>query len=594
MDINYTKRKVELSSEIEKLKKEIQYIIDTKKNQKNDTLNSNENSNDNDNDNDNHDLNKIKKEKIALLKQLTLEFKDIINKEKHNLKKLNEFKLVSRQIDSIEFGAAKKKNNDAIEKAKKNKELREKASKEFYNFLKKEEEYNKIDSKLLPGILFLHKDILNAYGECPYIEINYSKELFEDNSEKNLEYLEYLEKEYNNITKYYEEKRQEWLDNKSDKGKIYYDLYNKIIKKEDLNDLINEKNVLDTLLNNLILDTLNDIQKNIYIEAKNFIEEYNTFTIKTKRIKEKYKVFTNDLSIIQSESNLCINEYFTLKYGIHIYINEFVKNNNTTINLYNQDLFNEYLKKYNETIESIDQKNKYVNNTLKNLKNDLFLYLSKKENNNILNNSNVNKKNEQIGKYYKKWSDLKQDEKNERLESFAKYHIKKLLLNDKNNNENNKNKSIIELNDEEVDKKSDELNKLLKESLDNKEITYKDLNWNIKKGIISNIKNLEYDEERHVFYIKINFTANKRKSSKKTILNKEIEKIINKEILSFIIEWMSKCNIDDITEKDIDTQKNECIENIKIKLKIKKINNDDKNILLSKFNEFYSVVKLNT
>lgn len=581
MEVNYTKRKLELSSEIEKLKKEIQYIIDTKKgtNSNNPEVDNNINFSEVNSDaKDNQiDLNKIKKDKIALLKQLTIEFKDIISKEKYNLKKLNEFKLVSRQIDSIEFGAAKKKNNDAIEKAKKNKELREKASKEFYNFLKKEEEYNKIDSKLLPGILFLHKDILNAYGECPYIEIKYPNELFIENNSRTADIDTY------NITKYYEDKRKEWLDNKEDKGKIYYNLYNKIINKEDLNDFINEKNVLDNLLNNLILDTLNDIQKNIYIEAKNFIEEYNTITIKTKRIKEKYKVFTNNLSIIQSESNLAINEYFTLKYGIHIYINEFVKNNQTTINLYNQDLFNEYLKKYSETLELIEQKNKYVNNTLKNLKNDLFLYLSKNETcQDNTNNLKSNKKNEQIGKYYKKWSDLKQDEKNERFESFAKYYIKKLLYN-----ENLQNETL------EVDDKIDELNQLIKNSFENKEITYKDLSWNVKKGIISNIKNLEYDDENKKFYIKTNPLSVKRKSSKKTIFNKEIEKIINKEILSFVIEWISKCNIDNITEKDVENVKNECIENIKIKLKIKKINNDDKKLLISKFNEFYSVVKNN-
>jgi hypothetical protein len=276
-----------------------------------------------------------------------------------------------------------------------------------------------------------------------------------------------------------------------------------------------------------------------------------------------------------------------LRYGINIYINEFVEKNKfkNALKVYEQELFNEYLQKYNNIINEIEQKNKYINNTLKNLKNDLFLYLTKKESKEDSSNKNI-----QIGKYYKKWSDLKMDEKYERLESFSKFYIEKFM------NEKYKNDKVSNL-DSQIYKKVEELNSILRTSFDNKELSYKDLNWNVKKGIITRIKILEYDIENDKFYIKTMITDVKRKSSKKSIINKEVEKVINKDILSYIVEWLSKIkenNVNlEISDDNLTNEKSNCLEKIKIKLKVKKLNNDDKEILLSKFNEFYSVVKQN-
>lgn len=539
---NYNEKRNDLNASIQTLKSEIQKMIDDRKNYitSNDKL---------------EEYNNNKKNKIDLLKTLTIELKELHLKEKSSLQKINEYKNVSRQIDSIEFGAARKRNNDAMERAKKNKETREKASEEFYNFLRKEEEYNEIDSKIVPGKLFLHKDIINSYGMCSYINIC--------DNEENQEQL--------SLTEFYENKRLEWLESQEDNGKIYFDLYEKIINKNELKQLEIEKVEIENEIDNLILNNLNDTQKNIYQDAISFIKEYNSFAIKTKRLKEKYKVFTNNLSIIQNECGLSINEYFTLKFNSDIYVNEFIEKQNTknAMKMYNDTLFNEKIVIYKSILQKIEQKNKYVNNTLKNLKNDMFLFLSKKENKEDTDINII----KQVGKYYKKWSDLKNEEKLERLESFAKYYIDKKYTNDNILNK-----------ESEIEK----LTELLKNEFTAKNITYKDLNWSIKKGVIDSIKNLEYNNDNKMFYVKKRLEENKRKSSSRSVVNKDTEKIINQEILGFVIKTLTENE-----NTDIKNQKELCMEKIKNKLKLKKLSLNDKTLVYKKFDEIYYVVKNN-
>jgi hypothetical protein len=115
---------------------------------------------------------------------------------------------------------------------------------------------------------------------------------------------------------------------------------------------------------------------------------------------------------------------------------------------------------------------------------------------------------------------------------------------------------------------------------------YKHYIWNIGNGVITQIKNLKYDDQRG-FYLELpetkteNEIVNLKRISNKTLFTKENEKIINEEILSFILK--NKGDVKDDT-------KDALINTIKEKLKIKKIFNDDKKKIFKTYDDILKVV----
>jgi hypothetical protein len=558
--------KDELTENISNLKKDIQELINYKK--ENSKKLSNEEI---------VKIEKDKNEKIENLSKFTKMLKDIIKKEKERLSLINNIKKVQNINDSINYHYVKKyKNSEELENLKNNKEIRENTRQEYLHYLQLEEIFYKLDPENIPGILFLHQNIIETYGLCPFI--------IDD-----IDLINTISSEYEKIKKSLEEKRKKWLDNTPDNGKIYYDLMNTIFNENDLcNFKFNLKNIEDNL-ERIITNFLNNSQLNIYKDCLSMINEYINCKIKTKKIKEKYKLIIHNLSILYSESKLPIHKYLQIKYSINIPINAI--NNNLTDQSKNNDLINKsinndlYIVKhfddnivnYNAQIEEILQKNKYVTNIKKNLKQDFHNFLMKKSKiNSVIENKNILE-----GKYFKNWSNLTIDEKNERLEYFSKYYVE----------------NILKIHDEFKSSLISNLNTLLQENLNLKKLTCKHLNWKAKKGYIEKIKILHFDKENNLFELKatenclVTEKSNeklKKSLSKKSILEKNNDKIINEEMLKFILKYNQTFDSNNSTDFS-----NEFIEKIKIKLKLKKLSNDDKMKITKKLIDMKDIIKNN-
>jgi hypothetical protein len=187
----------------------------------------------------------------------------------------------------------------------------------------------------------------------------------------------------------------------------------------------------------------------------------------------------------------------------------------------------------------------------------------------------------QHGKYFKKWSELNNEERTDRFNSYAVYFVDKKMIQTQ----------IISTSEREemIEKFTNSLN----DWYQSKRLKYRYIKWNIKSGIIETIKDISYDLQTKTFTFTSNETDNEKKKSSikkrtvvtKTIFTKENDKIINETILLFILK---ESEIGDL-EKD-ETTKDKCFNSVKEKLKLKRITTDDKKQLDSKYNEIYSVV----
>lgn len=541
--------------EINNLKRDIQNLINEKKTSENKFIIKK--------------YDEDKKIKMDELKQYTERLKVIYKREREEKQMKQDLELAGKQLDNLDFRSAKK-NSDKT-KAKIAKELRKNAHEKYLEYLELEKKYYEIDPKALPGILFLNQKIINEYGICPYI--NHNNILNENN-------IDIRDLIYN--------KRLEWLSLQHDNGELYYNLYDTLINKKELISVDNDKLKLDEKINKFINDILTDDQVNLWKKCLAFIEKYVEFNIKTKRLKESFKLFIHDLSILYSEVNINLHKYLSLKYNYHIDVNELnckkeINSNNVALSYQ----FDEYISEYQNIIDITKTKTKYITNTIKNLKQDLCCFLTKENTANTLDNEN--KKSEQsyvqVGKYFKRWILLSQEERLERFESYALYYVHTFLLD----------KDIIDVS--QRDDIVNTLSELLKTAYNSKKMIYRDIKWNTTKGIIELVKILRYDKE---FGFVLKYTKQimekenddnnliKKKLSFRTIITKDSEKIINEELLYFIVDRIEN-NIDKPTKED----KESFAEKIKIKLKIKRLTINDKVKIFEKYDEIFYIVKNN-
>lgn len=575
--------KAHLVQQIDNLKSDIQHLLDKKKEiQKDEMVNWSE----------------VKQQKMSQLKSLTEKLKEINKQERVDLKRRNELNLVSKTIDNLEYAAAKKKNNSvAMDKAKREKEIRNEAREQYIKFQLIEQKYLKYDSDKLPANLFLHTSILKSYGLCPFLDINIDDETSQSGSDINIDKI--TDEIYN--------MRLKWLKDQSDGGILYFELFDDLIKQTELYKMYDTKTKLENTITNFIRDNITNSQMVIYDNCTDFIKEYVNCSIKTKRIKERYNLFINDLSVLYSETSIEFHTYLSVKYNLHIVVNILDTNKKAKEQFIILDQFDELIKKYKSGLELINKKELFTKNTLKNVKMDLYYFLTDKQN--FLsksNNLNLLKSNSiiQTGKYFKRWSVLSLDEQIERFKSFSCYYVDKNLINtliiDKN-----KRDEVVEI-----------LFVLLKTNFENRRMVYRDYIWNTKRGIIETVKILQYNKDTG---FELSFTKqmpskdgqlkheqeklnlekekgssecstniSKKKVSSRTIITKESEKIINEELLYFILKRIQN-GTDEISKED----KEEFADKIKIKLKVKKLMLNDKTKIYNKYDEIFEVVKNN-
>jgi hypothetical protein len=529
-----------------------------------------------------------KQKKMTTLKSLNDKLKEVDKKERVRIQKENELRSITRVIDSIQFGAAKQKNNGlAMDKAKQAKVERESTRVKFMEYERIEKEYLQYDPETIPGCLFLHENILKTYGLCPYLDIDFEKQVNTDDIERS---------------------RLEWLKNQEDQGMLYFSLYNNLFMKNEITQLRLQKQTLETDIDNFITSLLTPTQLEYLKNSELFIQEYNSCNVKTKRLKERFKNMINWLSILYSETDIEYHKYLSKRYDLQIVINlienkEYIKGLTNIDRLQRSmstERFTNYLEKYSEINESIDTNEKFCINTMRNLKLDFYSYLTDRQDflskKDILNIKRL--KISQDGKYHKKWSLLTDDERFERFKSFSVYYIDKNLIDRK-------------LLDKEMrDTKINELENLLIESYRSKRLFYKNITWNIKNGIIETIKILRYNHD-NMFSLLENRNEsmlpsttntdttnqntdsntvndrklNKKKISSRTIITKENEKVINENLLYFILKRVQNGVV-----KSTKEDKEKFVDRIKLNLKVKKITINDKTKIFEKYDEIFDVV----
>ena len=572
--------KQHLLQQIDNLKTDIQNLIDNRKN-----LDKKE---------DIESYNALKQKHMGQLKSLNDKLKEIVRNERYESQKQNEISMLSKAIDNMEFGGAKKKNNRlAMDKAKQDKQQRDSIKMKYLEYQEAEKKYLQYDSKKYPGSLFLSKNILKSYGLCPYLDLD-------------LNNLESIDKDL------LDKNRLSWLQEQSDNGSLFFDLYDDLIDKKNLIELRKTKLQYETDINDLLKQSLTDSQNEYLQKSIVFLEEYVNCMIKTKRIKEQFKIMINNISILFSETNLEIHSYLSIRFNITLVVN--IIDSEKKISNFDRlqssiivENFNNHLEKYKTINESESKKEKYVTNTLNNLKLDLYNYLTDKQN--FIKNENILSKKSsvtQVGKYFDKWSSLSKEQKLERFESFSIYYIDKHLIETRL------------LDTSFRDTFANTLYNLLKDAFESKQLFYKNISWNIKKGVIDYVKILQYEDKVFKLNVpdrtadkindqtdkvndqkdkvenKINDQTDKavkintKKVSTKQIITKDTEKIINEDLLHFILKRIQS-GVNEISEQDIET----VLERIKIRLRVKKLSTKDTSYISDKYKEIFEVVNNN-
>lgn len=378
------------------------------------------------------------------------------------------------------------------------------------------------------------------------------------------------------LKKIVENNRKNWLESRSDKGELYYQIRDNIVYKHDYNNELSLQNTSEYNLKNYINLVFTDSQKNLLKDSISFIEnEYTTCLVKSKKIKERFKILIKALTFLFTETKLCIHEYLTIKYNTEFFVN--VENIKPDLE------FSRLLDIYKELKQTTEQKRIYAYNMNRNLYDELCLFLTNKKDFEMNNTEIV-----QAGKYFRRWIALSKDEKNERFESFSDYYIEKYMIRE------NLLKPIDKANLVE------KLSKLLIYAYSKKHMIYRDFKWTTKKGLIENVKVIKYNKATEEFELNkvltnldedgnIKDKKCKKRSSVKSIFSTH-ERIVNEEILVFIVKYIQD-NQPKLIKKLEDSTIDDCVNIVKSKMKLNKIGKDDKLLITHKLREMYSIIR---
>lgn len=544
--------KERLIEKINEVKSDIQYILDSSKSK---TLDN--------------QIQQTKKEKLLLLKKLTDELKQVNKLEQKSQTFINNIKKIHNENDSINFkSAASKKNPEIMSKVKIEKQIRKESMNKYIDFLQEQKFYNNFDTDKIPGCLFLHDSIIKSYGLCPFIKI---QNIIQVKSSDNL-----TNEQINEFKKTVSQKRQSWLESTSDNGELFWNLYDKIYNKKELNNLFNKFKELEKEIEEFIHNSLTKEQYELYNTCVELIKQYVSFTQKSKMIKEKYKSIIHNLSILISQIGFNIHNFLNTKFGINLIINF------STIQIQNAETFDKLLTQYSIVYNEISTNEKFINNTKNNLNNEMYLYLTNQKS--FESQCDNIQLFIQSKKYFKRWALLTEAEKLERYESYANYHIDKYLIKSNIISINQRNNYITSLID------------LLHNAHKNKELIFRDIKWSNKDGIIEQVRCLRFDKETKKFFLnpsKKSQSVTKKKISIKTIFSKETEKFINEEILCHIVLFFQKYPDINLRKENIKDNREACVELVKNKLKIKKLTNDDKKHIFKKYDDMFVIVDSN-
>ena len=529
-------KKESVQKKIDYLKRDIQYLIDRKKNNYSITNVG--------------DLDREKQEKINELSSLTKVLSDIENDESTLSKRDRRLKAVVNAIDSLESKISRG------------------VAKDDYSLFLESCKYEPAD---MPGYLFLHNTILEKYGVCEHIKMNIENDSFQKLCNKTTD-IKSL--------------REEWLSNTIDKGQTFYDLRDKIIYSSEISSYKKEKDLIVNKIEALIKNCFTTEQYDLWEKCLVLIGEYQDANVKTKKMKDKFNHVINDLSVLFSQTDLPVHDYLSLIHkNLMFIVNSIQIDEKTKIGHDVLTDFRQHLQSLQKISEKIDTQQKHNATVVQNLNNEYYLFCTNKKSFSQYNKHTFI----QTGKYFKKWSGLSNEERLERLESYANYFVESYMISS----------NIIHT--EEKSSILEQLVNVLHDGYHNKTLTFRYLKWDIKYGIITSIDILKYNKEEGRFYLlntKPKSTTNqktsksittsettsgtdianvsKRKSSTKNYITSTNEAKLNEIILTFVIK-----NMKDIASKKL--SKEDCLEEIKQKLYLKKLSPEDKSQIFLRY-----------
>jgi len=290
-------------------------------------------------------------------------------------------------------------------------------------------EYTSKDLEFYPAWTFLLPDVTEVYGICPYLNVD----VVDCN-----------------------DRRIKWLHDTFDKGKTYYTLVsdkrngNKIDAEFEQDKIMLQKKVQDALQE---YNVTNDNVTNGWVDYNELIEQV-TFRATSKSINKQSKnIWINTLSVIEDVSKGCnfdFLKYTKCMYNLHIR-HKFITDDKSELNV----LIDNCTKKYNQYIKSCE---KYSIDKHESQERLVSLIKS-------------NFQLDQIGRYFKRWSNLTLEKKNERIKSYLYWYIQ--------NSNGELDVNII-----------DQAYTFVQQKIKTKEIKTNDILWNSKLGVITSIKNL--------------------------------------------------------------------------------------------------------
>lgn len=477
--------------------------------------------------------------------------------------KEKQIKLAQSFNDGIEYKLLKHKNKDTTILTN-IKSDREKQNEKHLEFLKIKNEYENSDSKEFPAWIFCENSVVDFY------------KFTDEELHKNILPLDKIDN------------RKSLLENSDDKGTYYFKIRDRLINKSELNMYIKSKDELLEYLFKLFRDLFTESHYNIFKSCKNILDE-------NKKNKKKIYLVKNNLQILEDETGINISKFFSVNWNLpelYIPIKKSQLKKNKGID-YEFDLKIDKISDYNN---KIIQEDKYIYQTLNKIQHRCISILTG-------NIQILSYKQNSDESYQKKWSELSQEQRLDRIKDYCNHFIinKIYLKSIKSNLETIKEQNNITttLNFENENILIDKLYNLLSDRYTNNILKYKQIKWNVKQGIIESIHNVILDlelKDDHIIFIKVNFKEDtksiikKKISSSKSLTNlKSNIENINEVLIKFIVDSIKKYSGDDysvLKEKLLDN----CLEKIKDKLKVNKLTISDKEFIVNQYNIFFDEI----
>lgn len=292
-------------------------------------------------------------------------------------------------------------------------------------------QYNDCDDSKHPAWTFLINEVVKTYGICPFLN-NQDEDSFQ--------------------------KRVEWLNSQKDKGQLYYEIVEKLTTPTFMEEL--EKHVVD--LKNELTEYVQKMLKNVdsLDDDVQIIIDHDKL-VENIRLRKEAKSQTKMVKEIWNQTLRCL-DHIVLSIGIdftkyiqavHGYVVRY-KPPSLPEGKYVDSEFESLFERHSAAVAKMNN----TKNMIEKEKEDAWRQLTTL----IKNNFQV----EQVRKYYKKWSSLTPDKKEDRIKSYCEWYARK----------NNKTMAF-----------ADQMATFIASKMDGKELRMMDIKWDIKLGIITDI-----------------------------------------------------------------------------------------------------------